>query len=206
MSTRWSRVCVRAALAILVLAAAGAGCSKGPGLEQRVAGMIAAHNRHDLTAQMTFFADDASYAIADQPAVIGKSVVREIFGADSVMKSELVYGALEVHGDTVIVGSVTERNDLLRLLGLPEVHYLPGTRLVFHKGLIRRLETTRLEQREWRTMRDNFAALMAWLQTAHPELMREVGAGRLSRNNAESAAEWLKLAAEWRESQTSKEK
>jgi hypothetical protein len=208
MNSRPCRVLVCVGWALVVAAVViAAGCSKRPGLEKRVTDMIAAHNRHDLTGQMAFFADDATYAIAEQTPVVGKAPVREIFGADSVMKSELVYEGLTVHRDTVIVSSVTERNDLLRLLGLEEVHYLPGTRLVFQKGLIHRLETTRLEQKEWRTMRDNFAALMTWLQAAHPELMSEVGGtGRLSRNNAESAAEWLKLAAEWRKSQSREEK
>jgi hypothetical protein len=199
------RICVGSVLFLLAVAI-GAGCSKPPGHEARLAGMIAAHNRHDLTGQMAFFTDDASYAIAEQTLVTGKAAIRAIFGADSVMKSELVYEGLMVHGDTVIVSSVTERNDLLRLLGLPEVHYLPGTRAVFARGLIQRLETTKLDQKEWRVMRDNFGELMTWVQTAHPELMHEVASGRLSQNNAEAAEGWLKLAAEWRESQAAKEK
>ena len=193
-------------LLFLLAVAVGAGCSKPPSPKTQVASMIAAHNRHDVTGQMAFFADDASFVMAEQTPVTGKAAIREVFRADSVMKSELVYEGFTVHGDTVIVESVIERNDLLRLLGLPEVHYLPGTRLVFAKGLVQRLETTRLDQKEWREMRDNFSALMTWLQKAHPELTREVGSGRLSHNNAESADGWLKLAGEWRESEAKKEK
>ena len=205
MNMKSRRVLVRALALIIPAIVICASCSKPISLVTQVVNMIAVHNRHDVAGQMAFFADDATFVIADQTPIVGKAAIRDLYRADSVMKSELVYSDLRVSGDTVIVGSVVERNDLLRLLGLPDVHYLPGTRLVFKKGLIQRFEASRLDQKQWREMRDSFAALMTWLQTAHPELMREVTSGRLAGNNAESAGGWMKLAGEWRESQAAKQ-
>lgn len=179
-------------------------CSKPPDPETQIANMISAHNRHDATGKLALFTDDASLVVGGQTPITGKMALRGLFEADSVMNSELVYAGLVVRGDTVLVNSVVERNDLLRLLGVPEVHYLPGTRVVFANGLVQRIETSKLDQREWRAMRDGFAALMNWVQTSHPELLREIASGRLSGNNATAARGWLELAAEWRESEAAR--
>jgi hypothetical protein len=191
-------------LILLLAVAAGTGCSKRPDPETQVANMVAAHNRHDVTGQLAFFAEDASIVVGGQTPVTGTAAIRNLYEADSVMNSELVYSGLVVRGDTVIANAVVERNDLLRLLGVPEVRYLPGTRVVFSKGKIQRVETSRLDQKDWRAMRDGFVALMNWLQTTHPELQQEVQSGRLSGNNATAAKGWLQLAAQWRESETDK--
>jgi len=189
---------------LLLAVVIGTACSKPSDPKTQVAKMLAAHNRHDVTGQLAFFAEDASIVVGGQTPVTGKVAIRNLYAADSVMNSELMYADLVVHGDTVLVNSVVERNDLLRLLGVPEVRYLPGTRVVFTKGLVQRIETSRLDQRDWRAMRDGFMALMNWLQTAHPELQREVASGRLSGNNATAARGWLEVAAEWRESEAAR--
>ncbi|MBN1504051.1 MAG: hypothetical protein JW952_03210 [Candidatus Eisenbacteria bacterium] len=186
---------------LLLVVAVGTTCSKSPDHKTTVADMIAAHNRHDVAGQLAFFTEDAFFVIADEIPVTGRPALRDMFGADSVMNSELLYEGLVVRGDTVIVNSVIERNELLRLLDVPEMHYLPGTRVLFQDGMMRGIQTARLDQRDWRTMRDNFAALMNWLRTTHPELLNEIESGRLSGNNATAASGWLELAAEWRNSQ-----
>ncbi len=203
---RWrARLFVGVALLLLAVVALTA-CSKAPNPETQIANMIAVHNRHDVTGQLTFFAEDASIAVGGQTPITGKAALRNLYEADSVMNSELEYAGLVVRGDTVVVSSVVERNDLLRLLGLPEVHYLPGTRFVFRKGRIQMIETTRLDQREWRAMRDSFAALMNWVQSKHPELLKEMDSGRLSGNNATAARGWMDLAEKWRQSEAAGEK
>jgi len=201
----WRVRCLASSALILLAVVIGTACSKAPGLDKLVTDMVAAHNRHDVTRQLAFFTDDAVFVISGQTPVTGKTALRGLYGADSVMKSELVYADLVVHGDTVIINSVVERNDLLRLLGVEEMHYLPGTRVVFENGLIKKIEASRLDQKDWRTMRDNFSALMNWLQTTHPELLKEIGSGRLAGNNATAARGWLDLAAEWRQSQAAQE-
>jgi len=207
MSMNSWRARLFAGAALLLLAAvAVTACSKTPNPETQIANMIAAHNRHDVTGQLSFFAEDAAIAVGGQTPFTGKAAIRNLYEADSVMKSELEYTGLAVRGDTVVVNSVVERNDLLRLLGLSEVHYLPGTRVVFRKGLIQSIETSRLDQREWRAMRDSFAALMNWVQAKHPELLKEIGSGRLSGNNATAARGWMEVVSRWRQSEAGGEK
>lgn len=193
-------------LVLLLLIVVVPACSRTPSPETQLANMITAHNRHDVVGELVFFAEDAVFAIPGQTPIVGKAAIRDLFEADSVMNSELIYTDLVVRGDTVIANSVIERNDMLRLLGVPEIHYLPGTRVVFKKGLIQRIEVTRFLQEEWSAMRTDFSNLMAWLQTAHPELLQDIRSGWLSRNTARSAEAWLKLASEWRESEANKGK
>jgi hypothetical protein len=175
-------------------------CSRTPNPRKQVEKMLAAHNRHDVAGELSLFTEDAEFVIPSQAPATGKAALRELFQADSVMNSELTYRGITVVHDTVFVDSVTERNDILRLLGLPAIDYTPGTKISFRAGLIRRIEVTSLDPKQFMAMQTAFRELMVWLRTAHPELLQDVQSGWLSTNTARSAEGWIKLATEWRES------
>ena len=53
---------------------------------------------------------------------MGKGALRDLLESDAATNSELVFKDMVTTGDTVVVNSITERNDFLRCLGIPELH------------------------------------------------------------------------------------
>lgn len=101
-------------------------CSSGQRLEQVARQHFEKHNQHDLTGTLPFYTDDAGSEMPGWPPLHGKNALRDQFGFDSVLHSEMIVGGIRVHGDTVVIDSISERNDFFRLLGISEIHFCPA--------------------------------------------------------------------------------
>ncbi len=185
----------------LLLALIPLGCYRIPSLDQRIQQMVEAHNRHDVTLELSFYAEDATFIIPGEKPIVGKAALRDLFESDAVWNSELALKDLVIRGDTV-TSSGTERNDFFRSMGIPEIHYAPGGKIVFRKGLIQRVETGLLEKEDSMAFEKAWSDVMAWLSVAHPELVKEAESGWLARYNARAAQDWMKLLAEWQASKS----
>ena len=170
-------------------------CGKGPDLEERAVRMVEAHNQHDVARQLTFYAADATFMMPGENPIVGRAALRDLFEADSVVNSELVFKDLVIRGDTVLVNSITERSDWLRFIGIPESHY--GSRMIFRKGLIHAEELAPDVEEDRRAYEKGWSDVMGWLSTAHPELVREAQSGWLARYDAKATQAWMKLLGEW---------
>lgn len=166
--------------------------------------MVKAHNQHDVTRQLAFYADDAAFLIPGENLKVGKTAIRELFEADSIGNSVLVFKDLVIHGDTVIVNSIIERSDWLRFIGIPESHY--GSIIIFRKGLIQTDELTPVTEEEKRAYHKGWSGMMGWMKIAHPELVREAQSGWLARSDAKATKTWMKLFTEWQAYKSSPKK
>jgi len=178
---------------LFLLALIPTACGKAPSLEQRVVQMLEVHNQHDVARELAFYADDATFVMAGEKPIVGKAALRNLIEADSIMNSELLFKDLVIRGDTVIVNSITERNDWFRLMGIPEIHYAPGSKIVFSKGLIQTVETAPLVEEDMRAFEKALSDVMAWLSIAHPELVKDAQSGWLARYDAKATQTWIKL-------------
>lgn len=151
--------------------------------------------RHDLATLRRLTAADATwqlgpYAFRGRDAVLGPNAY------DAGIDNQLEYRNVVVRGDTVET-ELTERNDLVRAVGMSEVRSYP--RYVFEDGLLIRKEP-------WRASKDlvelqaRVEPLRRWIRTHHPEaleiLLSEPGRFRFSEA---SGALMLRLARQWNE-------
>ncbi len=181
-------------------------CNKVPDLEKRLAQMIEAHNRHDVVGELAFYADDVTFSMPGEKPIRGRATLRDLFEADSIGNSEILFKDMVIRGDTVIVNSITERSDWLRLRGVAELHYAPGNRMIFQKGLIHAVELAPYEEEDVRAYENGWSDLMRWLSVAHPELVKEAQSGWLARYDANAHQTWMRLLAEWQASKSSPKK
>jgi hypothetical protein len=191
-------------LSMLVLVIIPAACTRLPSLEQRTLQMVEAHNQHDVARQLAFYANDATFIMPGEKPIVGKAALRDLFEADAIVNSELVFKDLVIHGDTVIVNSITERSDWLRFIGISECHY--SSKMIFRKGLIQTDELGPDAEEDRRAYEKGWSDVMEWLSIAHPELVKEAQSGWLARYDAKATQAWMKLFAEWQASKSSSKK
>lgn len=194
-------------LCSLLLAVISLACSRAPNLKQLIQEMTEVHNRHDVEKELSYWTADGVLALEGEKPAVGKAVLRNVFSCDSALNSEIHFQGFTVRGDTAIVNSLVERNDFFRLAGLPEVHYVPGTRITFSKGLIERIEIPYIVPEDWRILDEWSSGLMQWLRAVHPELADAFSQSTdLTNHNAEAAHLWTKLATEYNSSKSSRPK
>jgi len=189
---------VRPLRVVCVLVLAGLACSDAQRLDQLTRQYFEQHNRHDLSSELAFYAEDAVFEMPGWPPLRGKDALRDQFAFDSVLNSEIIVGGIRVLGDTVFIDSLTERNDFFRLLGISEVRYLPGTRLIFDGGQIEKVQSAQIRPEDMQATSENIEQVLEWLRVPHPELSSEIESGALFQYNAETANRWLQLLREWR--------
>ena len=78
----------------------------------------------------------------------------------------------------------------------------PGTKIVFHKGLIQKTELAGWSEEEAKAFQKQWQDMMGWLGAAHPDLVREAQSGWLARHGRKTAQAWMKLLAEWQASKS----
>lgn len=100
---------------------------------REVRAYIAAHNRHDLTGVMAFYAEDATFVLnGGRPPVEGRSKISELEAFDVAAGSQLHPLGLQarVEGDGVVVSlqRVVEKSRLFSAAGLDTVSSQPLAR------------------------------------------------------------------------------
>jgi hypothetical protein len=187
---------------LFLLALISIACGKAPSLQQRLQQMVEVHNQHNVTQELAFYADDATFVIPGENPIVGKAALRDLFESDAATNSVLVFKDMVTTRDTVIVNSIKERNDFLRYLGVPELHYAPGTKIVFNKGLIQKTELAPSSEEDEKIFERQWQDVMGWLGAAHPELVKEAQSGWLARHGRKAAHAWMELLAEWQVSKS----
>jgi ketosteroid isomerase-like protein len=173
-------------------------CSQEPGFVKKVPLMLAACNQHDVTKQLSYYADDAVFAIAGYTPAAGKAVLRNIFACDSVLNYKLTLGDYIIRGDTVYFNSCTESNDFYRLAGVPEVRFMLGAKVIFRKGLIQRFDLPLVVTEDIKALDKFSAGFAAWLKAKHPEIVKELMASMDLPNHTVAAGQsWMKYATEY---------
>lgn len=195
-------------LSLFLVAFIPPACTRAPDIERQIHQWVSAHNQHNVTKELSFYADDAVLVwMAGWKPAIGKAVLRDVFECDSVLNCELVFNDFVVRGDTLIANSVVERNDFFHLAGLPEVHYAPGTRLIFRNGLIEKMEVSGLIDEDQKSFNDFFSGLMAWMRVKHTDQVQGfLESTNFPNHNVRSAQMWVKLLTEYQVSKSSEQK
>ena len=166
---------------------------------------VEAHNRHDITKELSLYADDIVFIMPGENPIVGKAALRDLCEMDSVDNDNLTFKDLTVYGDTVFA-TVIESSDWFRSFGIPEFHYQPGELTIFRKGLIHKVIQAQIVEEDKRTFEKNWSDMIEWLSSTYPELVKEAQSGWLARYDAMSALGWKKLLNEWNTSKVNQQK
>lgn len=166
---------------------------------------VEAHNRHDVTKELSLYTDDVIFIIPGENPIVGKTAFRDLCEMDSVVNCNLIFKDLIVHGDTVFA-TVIESSDWFRSFGISEFHYQPGEVTIFRKGLIQKVILAPPAEEDKIVFDKSWSDMMGWLNITYPELVKEAQSGWLARYDAKSALGWKKLLNEWNTNRVNKQK
>ena len=102
--------------------------------------MQAAHNNHNLEAELSFYTDDAQFEVVGGSVITGKARLRSLFTQDAQRNSQLTLTDFKVQGNIVFCKG-KEQNDRITEQGLDCV-YFEECRFTFRDGLIHELKST----------------------------------------------------------------
>lgn len=159
---------------------------------------VAVHRAGDVEALLRMHTGDAMFTIEGGPSLAGWPSLRQLFEWDAALGAELEFGGVTADGDLLRIGEVTERNRLLRELGVEEVRYRPGVRFKLRGGLIQGVYVPGFDERSQQAIDGAFAPLVAWLSGRDPATLAQLLPGGRFRYDAASAARWLEVVAAWR--------
>ena len=191
----WAIVCV----ALVCLS-----CSGSSDPKTKILSMFESINRRDVTGALAFFTEDVHYVMDDGSSISGKPALRKRFQFDSTMATTVEIGGVWVSGDTVFVDTIVESSDWGRLMKIPGVRSYPGSRFVFEKGLIKRVEFSGSLPEDENIFRSRMTAFLKWFVYVHPERLDDVKNHTFVQFNAECASDLMKFAEEWQEWRSSR--
>lgn len=174
-----------------------AGCTSRPDPAAFIERYVALHRTRNVDGLLGLHTAEAEFLIPGQPPIRGTIALRNLFEWDAVLESELVMSAINSNGDTIFVDSVTERNKWFQAMGLAEVRYQPGTKIVLRDGQIIGTYPATFDEATLRQFTRVFERLMQWLATQRPEALAQLLPEGRFKYDAASARLWLEVLAEW---------
>ena len=171
---------------------------------ERFNAYIEAHNRHDIEAELAFYADEVVFEVPQNTALMKREDLRPRFEWEAVTDSQLSMSGIEIEGagstSTVTIIDFAETSTWLQLAGIGEIVYEPGTKIVFTDGLITEvLPSPPLEEKQ-EAVGAVMDELMSWVMENRPEELEGMVGGQLP-YDGEGARKLLELLTYWREAQ-----
>jgi hypothetical protein len=184
------------ALVIIVLFAFSA-CNSTMSNEEVLKAYIERHNNHDIEGVVELFHPRAVVELPGRPPL---NEIRKIEAWDAAVQSRKMYESWEVQGDTIIIGTIIERNNWYSHGGIRQVEYQPGSMFIFREGKIFKIRSSDMTVESQQLIQDMFRNFLAWAQENKPgELARLMPNGAINLEEGNSK-EWFLLMDEWQRS------
>lgn len=177
------------------------GCASTQDSAALVERYLELHRSGDVDGLLALHTAESEFVIPGQEPIRGTAAVRNLCEWDAVLGSELVMTGIRSDGDTILIDSVVERNKWFQGLGLFEVRYEPGTRIVLQNGRISGTYPAALEAETQQRLMERFQTLLQWMGKHRPDALAELLPGGKFRYDAAAARLWLEVLAEWNTSQ-----
>lgn len=160
----------------------------------KVQAMEAAHNRHDIEKELSFYADDARFESVGAWSKEGKAELRKILELDVLLNSRAEFTDFRVEGQTVIC-KATEHNDMMRLLGIASMSH-EYAQFTFQKGLIREMRV-KVSAESLRDEERQFGLFEKWASVNRPQELEAWKNTNPADINKDKITQWLSLLREW---------
>jgi len=161
---------------------------------------IAAHNSHDIEAELALYADEVIFEVPQNTALMRREDLRPRFEWEAVTDSQLSMAGIDIDGNTVTIKNFVETSSWLQLAGIAEIVYKPGTKIVFADGLITEVLPSSPVAESQEAIGAVMDELMTWVMENRPEELEAMEGGQLP-YDGEGARKLLELLAAWQEAQ-----
>lgn len=169
-------------------------------VRERFEAYLEAHNRHDIEAELAFYADEVIFEVPRNTALMKREDLRPRFEWEAATESHLSMSGIEIDGNTVTINDFVETSTWLQLAGIGEIVYEPGTKIVFTDGLITEVLPAPPLAESQEAVGAAMDGLMDWVMENRPEEMEGMAGGQLP-YDGEGARKLLELLMYWREAQ-----
>lgn len=187
----------RSTTVLLLLSFVIFSCSGPVGPGEVIEGYLKAHNANNVENVMNWFHEDATLHIPGQPPIPD---IRKAEAWDAAINSRLEYEDWDIHGDTVVIGRITERNNWFAKAGIPMIEYQPGTRIIVRDGKISRVEMSQLTAESMQAMNRMYESFFTWLNQTYPGKLSELMPSGELDVSEDMASKWFELLDEWQRS------
>lgn len=161
---------------------------------------IAAHNSHDIEAELALYADEVIFEVPQNTALMRREDLRPRFEWEAVTDSQLSMSGIDIDGNAVTINDFAETSSWLQLAGIAEIVYKPGTKIVFADGLITEVMPSSPVAESQEAIGAVMDELMTWVMENHPEELEGMEGGQLP-YDGKGARKLLELLAAWQEAQ-----
>ncbi|GBD87937.1 hypothetical protein BMS3Abin03_01871 [bacterium BMS3Abin03] len=159
---------------------------------------ISAHNSHNVSKTIKCFSNNATFELPGQDTLLGIDKILSLEEWDAALNSNLKVSSFVERGDTLIVNSIIERNDLFKNMGIDSVVYNPGTRIVFKDGLIKAIKPSPLLQESRERIINKLQMFMNWAKLVRPDELKVLLPDGKFIYKKKNAIKWVTLLKEWR--------
>jgi hypothetical protein len=166
---------------------------KSQALIATVKALEAAHNRHDIEAELCLYADDIRFEAVDAWTKEGKAELRKLIELDAMLNSRMDFTGFSV-ADNRVTCKVKEQNDMIQLLGMGLMSYEDV--FTFRDGLIRQVRAT-VSAESLQDEERQFGLFEQWASVNRPKELAEWKASNPAELNKEKITQWLVLLREW---------
>lgn len=156
------------------------------------------HRSHDIDGFLALHTEDADFFRPGQKTnPLHGAALRDLFEWDMACEAQLEMHGVSTNGDALVIETVIERSKWLRGLGLSELRYDSGTRMVLRDGLIAQTYPAAFSAESKSKLNPEFERLVQWLSANRPhDLERLLPNGQLKQDRA-SAMLWLDVMGQW---------
>ena len=152
-------------------------------------------NQKDVNKALAMFTDEAEFELVGISKYSGKEQIRNVFGYDIGVNTQLKFINCKIHGNTVS-GQLLERNDRLDAVGIGELKYSSCT-FIFRDNLIQSF-TAEIPAEFIQYNNEVYQKFLPWLIENYPDehLKMFTPEGRFIYNR-ENGAGVVRLLREW---------
>ncbi len=169
------------------------GCTENPNRIAIFQQYVDAVNSGAIDEALILCTAEAEFMIPGQLPIRGTNAIRSLLEWDAVLKTQLEFGSIEEHGDTLTVASGFERNEWFSGIGLESIEYGAGLRIIFEGDLIAGIYPSGLTPESALELNSRVGAFMAWAGKHAPDELEQLLPGGYFQYDSQSALAWMRL-------------
>lgn len=130
-----------------------------------------------------------------------EKMLRHFFGWHKRMKTKWGYNKVEVHRDTILIDSVYETCDWMKLVNIDTLRYEHAMRFILNDGRIAELHIPQIENESRLRLETEMLDFVNWIRESEKRQrrgMRVMGCWLNFNKTEYNAGEWIDLIVSWR--------
>lgn len=177
------------------------GCTHRQNAQELIQRYISLHKAGKVDSLLLMHTEDTQFIFPGENPITGKRALRQLLEWDSVLHAELEMEGIFQKGDTIFVDTIVERSRFFKAMGISEIYYQSGTKIVLKNGLISQTYPAKFHQKSIEKISEQFSKVKQWLERNQPDLLNHLMPEGKIIQNAQTAKIWLEVLEKWQSSQ-----